>query len=454
MDSTAMGLISSRSIFPEPFPEIFEDEDTSKILEAILKKIDVSFKKSEYVPKTIFVDAFGTQKAGKTKTTEKIEQVFRRHKFNLFCPPETAEISTVRNKISDNPAISQAIHLAGVQDYVLNLAHHPRYHMAIISRGLIDMLYWYEKDRQKGVYSDTYCQSINNHIYELLRMNLVDAFILFTCSVEAAMKREYEEALTQKRGSKMNEKDVAETIDIYNMVIAEAERNVPSLPIFRVDTSDLNIKQVGQEVLRFLLPTICRRFSVPIKNFMPYSPGLLKKSAGSVPYFEEQLKLRGHPNPDKLLMEATRVDGNLEQEDIYLDMGSDNQEIIRIRKDHRGLRFMYKGPSKDSIFSHRNPLTFDIEEEDMDEILKSYPILLTVKKSRECFKASFLSSDIDCFTIHIDSVDGLGNFTEIRIRGSFDKTHAGQLFDLAMRLGFGLSDIVEGSYLSLALKNK
>src|SRR3989344_7690775 len=128
MDSNER-LIFSKSIFPEPFPEIFEDEDTSKILEAILKKIDISFKKSEYVPKTIFVDVFGTQKAGKTKTTEKIEQVFRRHKFNLFCPPETAEIGTVRNKISDNPAVSQAIHLSGVQDYVLNLGHHPRYHM-------------------------------------------------------------------------------------------------------------------------------------------------------------------------------------------------------------------------------------------------------------------------------------------------------------------------------------
>jgi len=327
--------------------------------------------------------------------------------------------------------------------------------MAIISRGLIDMLYWYEKDRRRGVYSDTYCQSINNHIYELLRLDLVDCFILFTCSVEAAMKREYEEALTQKRGSKMNEKDVAETLDIYNVVIVEAKRNVPNLPIFRIDTSELSIKQVGQEVLRFLLPTICRRFAVPVKNFMPYSPGLLKKNAGSVPYFEEQLKLKGHPSLDKLtLMGVTKINDTLEQEDIYLDTRSDDQEIIRIRKDQRGLSFMYKGPAKDSIFSHRNPLTFYIEKEDMDEILKSYPVLLTLRKNRECFDASFLSSDMDYSTIHLDSVDGLGNFTEIRTRGSYDKTHTRQLFDLATRLGFGLSDVVEGSYLSLALKNK
>ena len=445
---------SRSAVFPQPFPEIFEEEDTSKILEAVLKKIDISFKKSDSVPKTIFFDFLGTQKAGKTKTTEKMEQVLRRHKFNLYCPPETAEIATVRNKISENPAVSQAIHLTGVQDYVLNLAHHPRYHAVIISRGLIDMLYWYERDRRKDVYSNTYCQAINNHIYELLRMDLVDSFILFTCSVEAAMKREYEEALTQKRGSKMNEKDVAETLSIYNRVIAEVEQNVPGLPIFRIDTSELSIRQVGQEALRFLLPIICQRFSVPISGFMPYSRGLLKKTAGATPYFEEQLKLKGHPSLDRIISAGFSGSGKLEQEDIYLGTGSDSEEIIRIREDAMGLRFMYKGPARERILSHRKPLCFDIERDDADNILKSYQIVQRIKKLRECFDNPALSSDGYYCTIHVDTIEGLGEFTEIRMRGSSDTTHTKQLLDLATQLGFGLSDVVEGSYLSLATKNR
>src|SRR3989344_98087 len=280
--------------------EPFTEQEVSTILSAIFDTIDTPFKKSEAVPKTILIDFFGTQKAGKTKTTEKIEQVFRRHKFNAFCPPETAEIEEVRSKLSDNPVISQAIHLTGVQDYVLNLAQDPRFHIVSISRGLIDMLYWYEKGLRKGLYTETHVQMVRNQIYEFLKLDLVDAFFFFTCSVETAMKREYEDALTQKRGTKMNEKDVGETLDIYGAVIREVNKNIPGLPVCHIDTSDLSVKQVGEETLKFLLPVICSRFNVPEYRFMPHSLSLMRKQAGRSFYFEEQLKFAGHPTQKRL----------------------------------------------------------------------------------------------------------------------------------------------------------
>src|SRR3989338_2267014 len=104
----------------------FSDIETSVILELIHKTIDVPFRKSEPVPKTILIDFFGTQKAGKTKITEKIEQLFRRNKFKAFCPPETAEIENIRNLLTGDPVVEQLKHLTGVHDYVLNLSHHPR----------------------------------------------------------------------------------------------------------------------------------------------------------------------------------------------------------------------------------------------------------------------------------------------------------------------------------------
>ena len=46
--------------------EPFTEEETSKILEAILKIIDIPYRKSEDVPKTILIDFFSTQKSIKT----------------------------------------------------------------------------------------------------------------------------------------------------------------------------------------------------------------------------------------------------------------------------------------------------------------------------------------------------------------------------------------------------
>ena len=187
MESGSVFLNQDEDLLVGPFNEV----ETSAILELTHRTINVRFAKDEPVPKTILIDFFGTQKSMKTTVTGKIEQVFRRHKFRAFCPPETAEIKSVRNILSENPAIEQAKHLTGVQDYVLNLSQDPRCHVAIISRGLIDMLYWYEKGLRKGVYDVLHVERIKGKIYELLKFNLVEAFFFFTCSVEVAMKREY-----------------------------------------------------------------------------------------------------------------------------------------------------------------------------------------------------------------------------------------------------------------------
>lgn len=433
----------------------FGEEETSLILELILNTIDTPFRKSEPVPKTILVDFFGTQKAGKTKTTEKIEQVFRRHTFSAFCPPETAEIEEVRNKLTNNQVVEQAIHLTGVQDYVLNLAHHPRCHIAIISRGLIDMLYWYEKGLRKGIYDASHVARVRGQIYELLGLNLVDTFFFFTCSVEAAMKREYEDALTNRRGSKMNEKDVAETIAIYESVLSGVDANVPGLPVCHIDTSDLSVKQVGEEALKFLLPTICARFNVPVSRIMPFAPSLIRKHSSRSPHFEEQIKFIGHPDESVVSGCGWNFVAEYWQEDIYLDPRNGEQsvnpfdEIMRIRKDENGLKFMYKGAQKDSLLSHRFPYSFPVDEAEMRKILETYKTVLVLKKKRRCFEMADRN-----LTLHLDEVEGLGKFTEFRAQGSSVATHTEVLLKLAGDLGFPLASMVEGNYLLLALSRQ
>lgn len=432
----------------------FGEEETSAILDLIFRTINTKFAKDEPVPKTILVDFFGTQKSMKTTVTGKIEQLFRRHKFRAFCPPETAEIKSVRNQLTGNPVVDQAIHLTGVQDYVLNLAQDPRCHIAIISRGLIDMLYWYERGLRKGVFDASHVERIRSEIYELLGLNLVDAFFFFTCSVETAMRREYEGALTQRRGSKMNEKDVAETIGTYESVLSGVNANVPGLPVFHVDTSDMGVKQAGEEVLKFLLPTICARFNVPVSRVMPFAPSLIRRHASRSAHFEEQIKFVGHP--DGLVVSGCGWNfvAEYRQDDIYLNPNGEQainpfDEIMRIRKDENAFKFMYKGAQGDRLLSHRFPCSFPIDGAEVEKIREAYKTVLVLKKMRRCFELASHN-----LTLHLDEVEGLGKFTEFRAQGSSMATHTETLLKLAGDLGFSLASMVEGNYLSLALSRK
>ncbi len=453
MESGFISPVQQGNLLVGPFSE----EETSAILEFIRKTIDVPFGKSEPVPKTILVDFFGTQKAGKTKTTEKIEQVFRRNKFKAFCPPETAEIEKVRNLLTGDPIVEQLKHLTGVHDYVLNLSHHPRCHVVIVSRGPIDMLYWYERGLRRGDFTPSHVERIRNSIYELLKIDLIDSFFFFTCSVEAAMKREYEGALTQKRGSKMNEKDIAETIDIYDSVLSGVNKNIPGLPMFHVDTSDMGVREAGEEVLKNLLPTICARFKVPVSRVMPFVPSLIRKYAKRSSNFEEQIKFVGHPDESQLGDCGWNFIAEYEQEDTYLNPNEDGQplnpfdEIMRIRRDSCGFKFMYKGAQKDSLLSHRFPCSFSVDKAEVQKIQEAYKTLLILRKRRLCFE---LEKADQRFTLHLDEVEGFGKFTEFRIQGSSGVTNTKALLELAEKLGFSLDSMVEGSYLSLSLSRQ
>lgn len=446
-------------IYEEPYTE----QEASDILDTIRVVLDVPRRKSDPPTKTVLIDFFGTANAGKTVITAKIEQFLRRNNFRVFAPPETAEIAEIRNRSTDNPLVFQARHLAGVQNYVLNLSQDRNFHAVIISRGLIDMLYWYEKGVREGLYSETNHQSVRGLVFELLRMDLVDAFFFFTCSAEIALQREYNESLTQKRGSNMTEGALAESLDIYRAVLEDVEANVPRLPIFRIDTTDLNIKDTAQEVLRHLLPTLCTRCEVSGAQLFPRSLTLMKKKSAGGTRFEEQLKLRGHPPPDKLRQLGWTFTETKTEDDTYLNphpeqVDSDGAfgEIIRIRRKDDKLEFIFKSLATDRIFSHRRPLRFDITPQEAIEVQELYQTILKLSKIRGQYRLNreFPEDPDHFFTLHCDTLEGIGEFTEIRALGSGEITHTNELLELATELGFTPRDIVEGSYLALALANR
>lgn len=439
-------------------PSFLESEkEMSVMLEALFEVVDTPQRRSEPATKTVLLDFFGPPNSGKTTITAKIEQLFRRHKFNAFCPPETAEIAEIRNKSTDNPTVFQARHLTGVQDFVLNLSYDRNFHVVILSRGLIDMLFWYEMGLRDSVYSKKHVESVRNHIHETLRQNLVDAFVFFTCSPEVALKREHEQSLTQKRGSKMNEKFLAKAGDAYGAVLADLETNVPDLPLISVDTNKKSIGEVTKEVIQGLIPILLSRFSVPETPMLLRSATLLRKKAECGARLEEQLKLKGHPESGVVEQTGWLLLDKVDQLDTYLvhpDRSgvkvSPDDEIVRVRNEEGRLMLIYKSPSRDSWFSHRMPLTLDITAEEAEEIMRRYSVVAQIKKARKRYGRCHTKPREDevSYTLHLDSIEGMGNFTEIRAHGPGVDDHAKVLLELATALGFTPVDIVKGSYLA------
>lgn len=437
--------------------QLFSEEEMSVMLETLFEVVDKPQRRSEPATKTVLLDFFGPPNSGKTTITVKIEQLFRRHKFNAFCPPETAEIAEIRNKSTDSPTVFQARHLTGVMNLVLNLSHNRDFHVEILSRGLIDMLFWYEMGLRDGKYSETHVKSVRSYIHEALREDLVDVFVFFTCPPKIALEREYGQSLTKKCGSKMNETFLAKAGDVYKTVLADLKNNVPDLPLISVDTSKKNIGEVTEEVMQGLLPILLSRFSIPETPMLIRSPTLLRKKAECGVRLEEQLKLKGHPESRVTKQAGWVLLDRLDQLDTYLvhpdrsDMeASPDDEIVRVRNEEGRLMFIYKGPSRDPWFSHRMPLTLDITAEESEEIMRRYSVVAQIQKTRKRYGRHHTKPQKDeiSYTLHLDSIEGMGDFTEIRSHGPGMSDHAKALLELATALGFVPADIVKGSYLA------
>ena len=191
---------------------------------------------------------------------------------------------------------------------------------------------------------------------------------------------------------------------------------------------------------------------------MPYTLSLVQRKAEHSERFEEQLKLRGITTKKLLGEEGWNFIRESEQEDVYLNPNPDTDkidplgEVMRLRYDGDEIKFMYKGPNRDRILSHRRPLTLKIDLSEAEKLKTTYKPISVLSKHRHHFQKNGSTGDGHFFSLHMDAVRGLGNFTEIRAKGSADTTHTAEMLKLAEELGFRTSDIVEGNYLSLALK--
>ena len=181
-------------------------------------------------------------------------------------------------------------------------------------------------------------------------------------------------------------------------------------------------------------------------------PLLIQKRAKHSTYIEEQLKLYGHPDMERVIKADWILTKENTQHDTYLSnstLVNPSGEVLRLRYEDGNYKFMYKGAAQDELLSHRLPHSFAVENSEAKNILESHLVIAGLKKHRLNFRKETRSGEI--FTLHIDDIAELGRFTEIRARGTQDTKHTRELLQLAEELGFKTNSIVNGNYLSLIL---
>ena len=167
----------------------------------------------------------------------------------------------------------------------------------------------------------------------------------------------------------------------------------------------------------------------------------------------------GHPDAAALTRHGWVHERNIApREEIYLNARPSAlddhgvfDEIVRLHQEDGLWRFVFKNRAEDRLFSHRRTINFEVSDEESRNILAVYPEILRLRHTRHIFLQARGDDGHSDHVLHIDLIEGLGDFTELKARGSAKTTHTQELLELATALGFTPADILEGSYLHLAL---
>lgn len=213
----------------------------------------LSLKQEHRQKRPIVIEFSGSPKAGKTSCINSLELSLKRNGFSVKIVQERASVCPVSDKQSPmfnlwTACMSLAGLIGTLEDKKSNVD------VLILDRGIFDALCWFEwlvsnskmEEKQRCITEDFLLME------ELIKS--IDIVFAFSVEPQISIDREYANLLTNKPGSIMNQKVLAEYL--------EAIENTYSLKrsffheVFMIDTSNKNQDQVGKEVTEKTLDTL------------------------------------------------------------------------------------------------------------------------------------------------------------------------------------------------------
>ncbi|MEK7464557.1 MAG: CYTH domain-containing protein [Patescibacteria group bacterium] len=425
-------------LFTEIMP--FDEARTSATAKAIFERLDAPRKKTDIPIKPIIVEFFGTAKAGKDRQLVEVERWFRRQGFQFLIRQESAESEMTRGIPRVGAYDFEMTHFAYNFQNLIQANSDRRFHAVFLNRGLFDNLVHLGWQLRKGAVTKEQYEAYKTFALTGPWIKSLDAVVLLACSVEEALVREYGKDPNPKYGSRMNPKSLDEMLACVVETSELIERELPGIPIFKIDTTGRSIDEVKGVIIASLVETVRKNLGVSEDEVFIEEPGLMKQKAVVQP---QEIKIRGHVRDDKLREMGWFLDSATTETDIYLTKNGlaplTNDECFHLRKTSGGTFFVFKwGPNG---LNSRTKLVIPLSSEsETERALRNFTEIVTFVKKRTIYRKNG-------FVLSLDSVDKLGDFTEIRghdINADLEGEVKG--------LGLVPEDVVPETYLRLYLK--
>jgi predicted NUDIX family phosphoesterase/thymidylate kinase len=213
----------------------------------VLEKIPTGTEEVRLAPRPLFIEFCGTPKSGKTTCATRLTHFLNRNGFNVITVAERASVCPLRNKSHMTFNVWTA---CSSLNEMLEAVERD-YQIVVFDRGIFDALCWMNFMELVGRLSQKEKETIFSFLLMERWRSFVDIVFLMTTTPKEALRREYQDQLTQREGSIMNER----TLTLFNKSIkSTAETMAKDFPsVVEIDTTNLapadGIRQITKETL-------------------------------------------------------------------------------------------------------------------------------------------------------------------------------------------------------------
>jgi thymidylate kinase len=205
----------------------------------------LELKKLYRQKRPIVIEFCGSPKAGKTSCINSLEFFLKRNGFKVEIVHERASTCPVYNKKS--PMFNIWTVCASIMGMLSVLEKKEAVcDVLILDRGIFDAFCWFDWLTAKKKMEDRQRKSIESFLTMDLIINRIDIVFVFTASPNISIEREYAHLLTDKPGTIMNKRSLAE----YLSSIKRIYENKKYLfhKVIRINTSNKDQNDVSKEV--------------------------------------------------------------------------------------------------------------------------------------------------------------------------------------------------------------
>ena len=203
------------------------------------------------LPRPFFVEITGSPDAGKSTTTEELDNSLRKEGLRVWCPQEGAEV--IRHIDRKTPLYNLRTGLYALNILIDESASH-RYDIVIFNRCLFDMYCWMEEWFSEGQLTEKEKVTYQNLALSRFWVDNIDIAVFMVCDPAISMKRALRIAPIKKEGGTTNYKKVASLVERYKNTYKTLSEKYPQLHL--IDTTKLEEQEMVDAVTTKILDAL------------------------------------------------------------------------------------------------------------------------------------------------------------------------------------------------------